>query len=148
MKKVAMILALAGVVGLAQDEFKLRENKDRKEFTGKIVCVGCYLQKQPGGAKSECTLHAGHAQGLVTDDGWLWTFVDNTKGHYLITNRKLLGKEIKVFGWTFPKSRYIEVSKYKLKQNGEWVGYDYCKVCGFEPGDHHDTDLCEDCSGG
>jgi len=148
MKKLAMMLALVGMVGLAQDELKLRENKDRIEFTGTIVCIGCHLQKQPGGANAECTLHAGHAQGLVTEDGWLWTFVDNTKGHHLITNKKLLGKEIKVLGWTFPKSKYIEVSKYELKQDGEWVAYDYCRVCGFEPGDHEDTDLCEDCREG
>lgn len=144
MKKSIAVLALAGLMALAQDGPKLRENKDRADFAGKIVCIGCQLQNQAGGASSECTLHAKHAQGLLTDDGWLWTFVDNTKGHHLITEKKLLGKEIKVFGWTFPKTKYIEVSKYALKEGDEWVAYDYCKVCGFEPGDNKDTDLCED----
>lgn len=145
MKRIAIALALLGLAGLAQEKFSPRENKDRTEFTGKIVCIGCQLQQQQGGADSECTLHAKHAQGLVTEDGWLFTFVDNTRGHHLITNKKLLGQEIQVLGWTFPKSKYIEVSKYKLKKDGEWVQHDYCKVCGFEPGDHGDSDLCEDC---
>ena len=145
MRKIAIAFALAGLAALAQEESKPRENKDRTESTGKIVCIGCHLRNQPGGANSECTLHSKHAQGLVTEDGWLWTFVDNAKGHHLITDKELLGKEIKVFGWTFPKSRYIEVSKFKLKEGDGWVAYDYCKVCGFEPGDNQDTDLCDDC---
>ncbi|MHC4669898.1 MAG: hypothetical protein ACYTFD_16025 [Planctomycetota bacterium] len=145
MRKIAAVLAFAGIAVFAQDKFTLRENKSRTEFAGKIVCIGCHLQRRDGGADSQCTLHTKHAQGLVTEDGWLWTFVDNTKGHHLITTKKLLGKEIKVLGWTFPKSKYIEVSKYQIKKGDEWVAYDYCKVCGFEPGDNNDTDLCEEC---
>ena len=32
-----------------------------------------------------------------------------------------------------------------FKEGDKWVAYDYCKTCGFEPGDNKDKDLCDDC---
>lgn len=123
-----------------------RELKDRVEIPGTIVCVGCHLANQPQGADAQCTLHSKHAQGLLMADGTVWTFVDNAKGHHVITNAKLKGKEVKVLGWKFPKAQYIELSKYQVKEGETWVGWDYCKTCGFEKGDNKDTDLCDDCT--
>ncbi len=145
MRKIVVVVALASIAVFAQEKFKLRENKDRKEFVGKIVCIGCQLQQQNGGANSMCTLHSKHAQGLLMKDGTLWTFVDNNRGHHAITTKKLLGKTVKVFGWSFPKAQYIEFSKYQLQKGEKWIAFDYCKVCGFEEGDHGDSDLCEEC---
>ena len=137
------LIALLLLVTLPQD-VKKRELKDRMEIAGTIVCVGCTLEKEAG-ADAQCTLHAKHAQGLKGADGTLYTFVDNAKGHHVITNDKLRGKEVKVLGWKFPKSSYIELSKYQVKEGDKWVAWDYCKTCGFEKGDNKDTDLCEDC---
>ncbi len=137
------LIAVVAVLGLAQD-IKKRDLKDRVEISGTIICVGCTLEKEAG-AEAQCTLHAKHAQGLKAADGTLHTFVDNAKGHYLITNDKLRGKDVKVLGWKFPKSNYIEVSKYQVKEGDKWIAWDYCKTCGFEKGDNKDTDLCEDC---
>ena len=137
------LIAVIALVGLAQD-VKKRDLKDRVEIAGTIVCVGCTLEKEAG-ADAQCTLHAKHAQGLKAADGTLYTFVDNAKGHHVITNDKLRGKEVKVLGWKFPKSNYIELSKYQVKEGDKWVAWDYCKTCGFEKGDNKDTDLCEDC---
>ena len=145
MKRGMLIIAVVALAAFAQETFKQRENKDRKEFAGKIVCIGCQLQQQDGGANSMCTLHSKHAQGLLMGDGTLWTFVDNYRGHHLITSKKLLGKNVKVLGWSFPKTQYIEAWKYDLQKGEKWVEYDYCKICGFEEGDHEDTDFCEDC---
>jgi len=145
MRVIAVALVFVAVAAYAQDAFKLRDLKDRKEYPGQIVCIGCRLQNQDGGADAQCTLHSRHAQGLLAEDGTLWTFVDNTKGHKIITNRKLLGKQVKIVGWKFPKAQYIEVSRYHLKVDDTWVAHDYCKICGFEPGDNEDTDVCEDC---
>ena len=137
------LIALIVVLG-AQDGAKKRELKDRVEVPGTIVCIGCTLEKRSG-ADAQCTLHAKHAQGLLGPDGTLHTFVDNAKGHLVIANDKLRGKEVKILGWTYAKSNYIEVSKYQVKEGGQWVAFDYCKTCGFEKGDHKDADLCEDC---
>lgn len=125
------LLGAVAMTALAQDAAqpgKRRDLKDRAEFAGTIVCIGCTLEKQVGGADSQCTLHAKHAQGLLLADGTLWSLVDNAKGHFVITNEKLRGKEVKVFGWKFPKAQYIEVSKYQVKENGKWVAYDFCKT--------------------
>jgi hypothetical protein len=145
MRILAFALVFVAVAAYAQDAFKARELKDRNEYAGKIVCIGCWLQNQDGGADSQCTLHSKHAQGLLAEDGTLWTFVNNTKGHKIQTDKKLLGKQVKIVGWKFPKAQYIEISRYGLKDGDDWVAYDYCKICGFEPGDHEDTDLCEGC---
>lgn len=148
MKTLWMAVACVTALALPQEHPKKRELAARAEFPGTIVCIGCTLENQPGGADSQCTLHSKHAQGLLAPDGSLWTFVDNAKGHLVISNDKLRGKEVKVLGWKFPKAQYIEVSKYQVNDGGKWVAYDYCKLCGFEPGDNHDRDLCDDCASG
>ncbi len=144
MKTLALLLAVMVIPATAQDKAPKRELKDRVEIAGKVVCVGCTLEKEAG-ADPQCTLHAKHAQGLLAADGTIWTLVDNAKGHLLMTNGKLRDKEVKILGWKFPKGQYIEVSKYQLKEGDKWVAYDYCKTCGFEPGDNKDKDLCDDC---
>lgn len=141
------LLAAFVVLGLCssvQDAGKKRELKDRVEVEGTIVCIGCTLEKTAG-ADAQCTLHAKHAQGLLGKDGLLYTLLDNAKGHIVMTNDKLRGKDVKLIGWKFPKSQVIEVSKYQLKEGEKWVLWDYCKTCGFEKGDNKDTDLCDDC---
>lgn len=141
----AGLLVLAAWVG-AEDKFAKRALTDRVEVPGTLVCIGCTLEQQEGGADAQCTLHAKHAQGLLASDGTLWTFVDNARGHLLITKDKLRGKEVKLLGWKFPKAQYLEVSKYQVKEGDKWVAYDYCKTCGFEPGDYQDRDVCADCA--
>jgi len=146
MRTFAIVCSLAVVAVAATQDFKQRDNKDRQEIAGKIVCIGCTLQKQEGGANSQCTLHAKHALGLLAADGTLWTFVDNAKGHLVIGNAKLKDKEVKIFGWKFAKAQYVEVSKYQVKDGDKWVPYDYCKTCGFEANhDNKDTDVCDHC---
>lgn len=122
---------------------KKRQFKDRQEFAGTIVCLGCELEER--GAHAQCTLHAKHAQGLLAEDGTLWTFIDNTRGHHLIKHKKLLGKPIKVVGWKYPKTQYIEAWSYYVNKGDKWVHWDYCKICGFEPGEFKGTDLCPGC---
>lgn len=131
MRRLAILLILSGLAPAAQDPVKKPEKRkpsDRQWIEGRIVCVGCALENQDGGADSQCTLHAKHAQGLLAADGTLWTFVDNARGHHVVTNAKLRDKEVKVFGWKFAKAQYVEVSKYQLKTGDKWVGYDYCKT--------------------
>lgn len=143
MKILATVCALLAVAAAPQ-QAKKRDLKDRVEVAGKIVCIGCTLEKEAG-ADAQCTLHSKHAQGLLDSEGKLWTFVDNAKGHIVATNAKLKDKEVKVLGWKFLKGQYIEVSKYQVKEGEKWVAWDYCKTCGFEVGDNKDTDLCADC---
>ena len=62
--------------------------KQRAERAGKLVCLGCHLEKEFG-AEAQCTLHSKHAQGFLADDGAVYTLLDNARGHLLITDRKL-----------------------------------------------------------
>lgn len=132
MRKLAFVLSVVFALGAfaqAQDKptVKKRTMKDRVWVEGKVVCIGCTLHAELG-VDAQCTLHSKHAQGLLTNDGKLWTFVDNTRGHRLITNKKLLGKELKVYGWNFKKHQYIELWKYSLQKGKKWVAYDFCKT--------------------
>ncbi len=144
MHAILTAIVALGLCSSVQDVAKKRELKDRVEIEGSIVCIGCTLEKTAG-ADAQCTLHAKHAQGLLDAEGKLWTFVDNAKGHIVMTNDKLRGKELKVMGWKFAKGQYLELSKYQVKEGDKWVAWDYCKTCGFEKGDNKDTDLCDDC---
>ena len=143
---LALVLLAAAALS-AQEKFRKRELKERVDISGTIVCIGCTLAAQDGGADPQCTLHARHAQGLLAPDGTLWTFVDNARGHHLVTHEKLRGQEVKVLGWKFPKAQYIEVWKYSLKAGDAWESWDWCKTCGFEKGDNQDKDVCADCAG-
>ena len=127
MKGLSVLLAFLALGTAVQEQAKKRELKDRVEIPGTIVCIGCTLEKEAG-AEAQCTLHAKHAQGLKAADGTLWTFVDNAKGHIVMTDAKLKGKEVKILGWKFPKTHYIEVSKYQVKEGEKFVAYDYCKT--------------------
>lgn len=150
MKKFVTLVAAAAVsAGLAfagDAPVKPRENKDRAEFQGTMVSLGAALEAL--GANAQDTLYTKGALALQAPDGTLWTFVDNEKGHSVIRDAKIKGKEVKILGWKFPKTQYVEISKYQLKDGDKWVAYDFCKTCGWEPGDHKDTDLCEGCAEG
>jgi hypothetical protein len=148
--KKHLLLALCAVfvgglafAGDAAAPAKKRENKDRVEIAATFASVGATLEGL--GADAQATLHTKGALGLLLPDGTFWSIVDNAKGHGVIFGAKLLGKEVKVLGWKFPKAQFVEVSKYQLKEGEKWVAYDYCKTCGWEPGDHKDTDLCPEC---
>jgi hypothetical protein len=145
---VFLALAVAVFVGgLARADdppVERRQNKDRIEVPGTFVGIGEFLESK--GANAQDSLHTRGALGLLDADGQLWSFVDNAKGHTVITNADRKGEEVKVLGWKYPGTRFLEISKFQVKEDGEWVAYDYCRVCGWEPGDNHDRDLCEDCA--
>lgn len=120
------------------------QSRERATIGGKIVCVGCYLATY--GAQAQCTLYAKHAQGLLAEDGALYTFLDNARGHALIAEKKLRDRTAKIEAFRFPKAQVLEVVRYQLEEGGAFVQYDYCKLCGFEKGDHGGKDLCDDCA--
>lgn len=142
------LFACATALLVAQDgSVRKRDFKDRVEIAGKVVCIGCTLEKEEG-ALAQCELHAKHAQGLLAPDGTIWAFVDNARGHDLATRDRHRGKEMRILGWRYPKARHIEVWKYQVEKGGQWFSYAYCKNCGWEPGDFGDRDFCGGCEPG
>lgn len=142
--KTAFFLALVAIGTLPQEAPRKRTLAERTEIPGTIVCVGCELEKTAG-ADAQCELHAKHAQGLRDPDGNLWTFLDNARGHALVTQGRYRDRDVKILGWKYPKARYVEVWKYQIKSGDQWFGYDFCKHCGWERGDNLDKDVCPGC---
>lgn len=144
MRKLFIALLALPLVALAEDkDARKRDFSKTVRLQGTVVCLGCELEKD--GADAQCTLHAKHAQGLRDADGNLWSFVDNLRGHDLVTGESLRGREIRLRGWTFPKARFVEAWQYEVKDGDAWVQWSYCRDCGWEKGDYGDTDLCGDC---
>lgn len=127
MRIVTMTLAAFLAIGAAQEKQEKRQMKDRVWMEGKIVCIGCTLAKEFG-VDAQCTRHAKHAQGLLDGEGTLWTFVDNARGHCVITERKFREKTVRVHGWKYPKHRYIEFWRFQLRKGEKWIDWDYCKT--------------------
>ena len=140
LKGLAVVVLAAAAVALGAEPSK----KEPVVKEGEIVCVGCHLEKEFG-AEPQCTLYAKHAQGFLASDGTLWTVLDNTRGHHLVTEKKLQGKPMRFHGYAFPKTQVLEARTYELKEGDAWVAYDYCRECGWEKGDNKGLDLCEDC---
>lgn len=142
--RTAFFLVLVAVGTYPQDAPKKRTLAERTEIAGTIVCVGCELEKTAG-ANADCELHAKHAQGLRDSDGNLWTFLDNTRGHALVTQGRYRDRDVKILGWKYPKARYVEVWKYQIRSGDQWFAFDFCKHCGWERGDNKDKDVCPGC---
>lgn len=145
MKTLCLALVLLPLFATAGDEAtKKRDFKKIVVVQGTIVCLGCELEKD--GADAQCTLNAKHAQGFKDADGKLWSIVDNMRGHGVITNEKLRGKEVKLHAWKFEKAQYLEVWQYEVKSGDKWEIYSCCADCGWEKGDSGENEMCEDCT--
>lgn len=142
---VVVFSVIAGEEQKVPPNSPLRLSK-RVEVEGKIICIGCELKNRDKDFDPQCTLYSKHGQGLLSSDGSIYSFVDNAKGHLVVSSDKLKGKDVKILGWKFPNAQIIEVSRYSVKDGEKWIAYDFCKSCGFEPGDHKDTDVCDDCA--
>jgi hypothetical protein len=142
----AAFLFLTVVAPIARaDEPPAKSDREKVVLTGKLVCVGCHLEKAHG-AEPQCTLHSKHAQGFLAEDGTIYTLLDNARGHFLVTDKKLKDRPVKLQAYRFPKAQVLEVVRYEVEEGGKWVAYDYCKHCGFEKGDNGGKDLCDDCA--
>lgn len=142
--RMTFIFALVAVGAHAQGAPKKRTLAERIEIPGTVVCIGCELEKGAG-ADAQCELYSKHAQGLRDAEGNLWTFLDNLRGHALVTQRRYRDREVKLLGWKYPKTMYVEVWKYQIKGDDQWFAYDFCKHCGWERGDNKDKDVCPSC---
>ena len=115
MRITSLALVMLGSPG--QEAPKKRTLSDRVEIPGTLVCIGCELEKDAG-ADAQCTPYSKHAQGLRDLDGNLWTFLDNLRGHALITQGRYRDR-MKILGWQYPKARYVEVWRYQIKSGDQ-----------------------------
>lgn len=152
MKWLAGILGVAVTAAVMQEPKqeprpRKRQPEERVWVQGHMVCIGCTLAKEHG-VDAQCTLHARHALGFQDAEGRIWTLVDNLRGHGVITNTKLRDQDIRVLGWQYPKHQYLELWRYALAEDGDWIDWDHCRTCGWELGDHQGKELCPNCEDG
>ena len=81
-------------------------------FKAKVVCLGCSLKKEQG-AKAQCSIY-GHKNALKTEDGRIWTLLENDASKELINSHEYAGKEIEIAGKVFGNTQIIEIETFKL----------------------------------
>lgn len=97
---------------LLPDDFTYVSKSENKiTLTGTVVCVCCEMEKS--GAHTAC-IKFGHTYGLKTDNGILWTIIKNDEGMKVIDHSNLIGTRVKITGWFFFKSDYIDLEKLEL----------------------------------
>lgn len=81
-------------------------------FKAEVICLGCSLKKEQG-AKALCSIY-GHANALRTEDGKIWTILENDVSTELINSHDYAGKEVEIIGKKFANSSVIEVESFKV----------------------------------
>jgi hypothetical protein len=88
--------------------------QDLKDLEGEVVWLqGAILHGSPAPYRNPAGPLAAYEQGLLDEEGQLWTLLDTPRGRELRYNPDLRGKRIKVKGWLYPKSHIIEVQEWK-----------------------------------
>ncbi len=78
----------------------------------KVICLGCALKKEQG-AKAQCSIY-GHKNALKTEDGRVWTILENDVSKELINSHEYAGKEVEIAGKVFANTQIIEIETFKL----------------------------------
>lgn len=99
-----MLLVANPAAGLADEETEV--------IRGKVVCVGCTLKKTEG-ANSACSIY-GCKHGLLTDDGELYSFLENKKSEEVIHTGKYAKKDVEVTGRVFEKAHIIDLANISI----------------------------------
>lgn len=102
--------------------------EDLSEIEGEIVWLqGAILRGSPAPYRNPSGPLAAYEQGLLDDEGQLWTMLDNPEGRELRYNPDLRGKKVKIRGWFHAKSYILEVYQW-------FVGNHPVRAdAGFEP---------------
>ncbi len=89
--------------------------QDLEETEGEVVWLqGAILRGNPAPYRNPREPLAAYENGLLDDQGELWTFLDTPKGRELRYSPDLRGKRVYVDGWIHPKSRLLEVESWRV----------------------------------
>jgi len=137
-----VVMAAAALVQDAPAKKPHPPAEARVEVEGEVVCVACRLAKEHG-AGAECDRAGGHANGLLVE-GEAWHFLENVRGRWLRSDRKLPGTRIRLSAWKYPQARVLEPRGFLRKDGEKWVDWSYCDDCAtYETGKFER--LCPDC---
>lgn len=82
------------------------------QLQGEIICLDCDLFAKHSGTTAQHTIL--HRPGLKSDDGRIWTILQDDKSQRNPYGRDLLRKKVVLSGILFEDAHYISVSDYKL----------------------------------
>ncbi|MFH1854711.1 MAG: hypothetical protein ABH815_05305 [Candidatus Omnitrophota bacterium] len=77
-----------------------------------VICLGCALKKGQG-AKANCSLY-GHVNALRSEDGRIWTILENDMSTDLINSHEYAGKQVEIAGKKFGGAQVVEIETFKL----------------------------------
>lgn len=105
--KLLIVFSLAvGIILLAANPI-VSVAEEATTITGKVVCVGCTLKKTEG-ANAACKIY-GHKHGLLTEDGELYSFLENKKSEGVINTEEYARKDVEVTGRVFEHAHIIDL---------------------------------------
>ena len=81
-------------------------------FKAGVICLGCALKKGQG-AKANCSLY-GHVNALKSEDGRIWTILENDVSTELISSHEYAGKDVEITGKKFGGTQVIEIETFKI----------------------------------
>jgi len=83
-------------------------------FKAEVICLGCALKKGQG-AKAQCSLY-GHVNAIRSEDGRIWTILENDVSTELINSHEYAGKQIEITGKKFSGTQVIEIETFKITE--------------------------------
>lgn len=105
------IFAHCGFCGKGKLAFA-QEVSQTETIKGKVICLGCHLKKEKG-AKAQCSLY-GHINAIKTEDGKIWSILENDQSKELINNHDYAGKDVEIKGRKITEAQVIEVESFKI----------------------------------
>jgi hypothetical protein len=88
--------------------------KDLEEIPGEVVWIqGAVLRGDPRVYRNPHGPVAAYEQGLLDEEGMVWTFLDTPHGRELRYNPELRGQQVEIRGWAYPQTRIIEVHSWQ-----------------------------------
>lgn len=104
--------AHCGMCGMGGEKVEAATQTSPVTLKAKVICLGCTLKKEQG-ARAQCSVY-GHQHALKTEDGKIWTILENDASTELINSHEYTGKEVEVTGKKFNEAQVIEVESFKV----------------------------------
>lgn len=87
--------------------------QDLETLEGEIVWLQAVLLRgDPTPYRDPRVPLAAYEQGILDEEGRMWTILDTPKGREIRYNPELRGQRIELAGWLFPESRIVNVHNW------------------------------------
>src|SRR5574341_687128 len=95
---------------------RMNQNGDNTSFVdgnleGEIICVDCTLMDI---TQAKYTHDAAHRFGLRCKNGGIWSILPSAKGRELLQNPNCFQRQVRIVGYLFQNTHYIEVKQFTL----------------------------------